>query len=79
MSFLSQKASATQAGVEARTGKRHLGFLQLQKRWCRCFDGRARSDRGSDYAGTLIGRRMVQAAPLQKPTVTLVDPGPLRI
>ena len=28
-------------------------------------------------AGTLIGRRMVQAAPAQKPTVTLVDPGPL--
>src|SRR6202041_4202086 len=28
-------------------------------------------------AGTLIGRRMVDAAPLQKPTVTLVDPGPL--
>src|ERR1700674_3003559 len=28
-------------------------------------------------AGTLIGRRMVSAAPVQKPTVTLVDPGPL--
>ena len=28
-------------------------------------------------AGTLIGRRMVNAAPVQKPTVTLVDPGPL--
>jgi periplasmic protein TonB len=28
-------------------------------------------------AGTLIGRRVVNAAPVQKPTVTLVDPGPL--
>src|SRR5580704_7147185 len=28
-------------------------------------------------AGTLIGRRVVNAAPAQKPTVTLVDPGPL--
>src|ERR1700683_3011522 len=47
--LLSQETSASEAGIEANSGKGHLGLLQLQEEWGAGFDGRACDCDRADY------------------------------
>jgi len=75
--FFSQKASASQAGIQAHPGEGHLGLLQLQEKWRPRFYCAHVVVLALIIGGTILAHRWVtkvEAKP-QTATTQLIDPG----